>query len=127
MKVAQFHEYTQAKYGDVLDSVVNTDNTVPGIILRFKANVTQSTRDAVAAEISTYQFSQPDPNFKQFLIDVFNDGAIPAAARRDVSQMGLWFKLGEKQVALALWQLLSGGASAAAIRQHALDNNVVLP
>lgn len=67
------------------------------------------------------------PKPAQFLIDVFNDGTIPAAARRDVSQMGLWFRQGERQVALAIWQLLSGGASATAIRNHATNNNITLP
>lgn len=124
MLTAKFHEAMIAQYGDVIETVREANNIVT---VDFKAGTAQATRDAINGQIATFNFNAPAANYKQFMIDCFNDGALTAATRRDISQMGLWFVEGQKQIALAIWALLSGGASAAAIRQHATDNNFTLP
>lgn len=130
--VGRFHQLLQTN-GIPFDGVSTGSNFTqgtkpPNLRIDFKPEATQAQRDQANGLSNTFDWlDKADPNFDKFMTDVFNDGTISAAARRDVSQMGLWFIAGKKQIAQAVWGLLSGGASAAAIRTHATNNGITVP
>lgn len=71
---------------------------------------------------------QPKP--VQFIKDCTADAAIPANMRQNLNLMGLWFRSGDKDVALLIWNLIKASATAqqiSAIQAHAANNNITLP
>lgn len=82
---------------------------------------------------SVLQYSPPapevQPNHVKFLADVLDDasGNITATAKRDTTSMGALYLLGQKQIALKMWLLISGTGSAPFIRTHATNNGFTLP
>lgn len=99
----------------------------------FKAAATQPQRDQAATLANSFDWlDKTDPNPTGFIIACNNDGTIPGAQRQNLNIMALWFRAGEKQIALNVWTLikaaLSGNAAAiSAIQSHATANNITLP
>lgn len=124
--IVRFHERLES-LGIPIDGVSGTG---PACRIDFKAAATQAQVNQGNAERTTFDWLDTlDPNYRQFMLDVFNDTNtnIPVTVKERVSQMGLWFWLGEKTIAAEIWAGISALASAPRVRTHATNNNFTLP
>lgn len=99
----------------------------------FKPGVPQNTRDSILAALAAFNFKpSAATKFRAFILAVSNDsgGVITANNKRDITDIAQWFLMGEKQIALSLWNLVKAGMTAqqlSAVSAHAAANNVTLP
>lgn len=119
---------------DGVSGAVTTQGVKPfNLRIDFKAAATQPQKDQANTLANTFDWlDKADASVAQFMIDCSNDGTIPANQRQNVNLMGLWFKSGEKAVALNVWTLIKAALAGSpsvitAIQQHATDNGITLP
>lgn len=108
MEILAFNQYLTGKYGDVIESVRNTNNTAQGIQLVFRGGVSADIKAAAQAEIAGFDFAPADVLGFELLIT--SDATIPPVAKLVLMQQFplLEGHVREGSARMNYWALLKG-------------------